>query len=729
MKDFLIDRYKIINLIGEGGMAKVYKAQHVRLGNVVAIKILHEELVRKSNIKQRFENEARIMAELTHPNIVKIIDYIEQDQILAIVMEYLEGLSLSSYIRQRKKLSNQEIKHFFTQVLDAFNLAHQKGIVHRDIKPSNIFVEKTNTIKILDFGIAKLVSSDLSITNAGQQMGSPLYMSPEQVRDSRNIDNLSDIYSLGVVLYHMVNGNPLYNDTSLSKFDIFNKIVYEPIPPLTDRPEFNHVIQKATQKNPSDRYLTCSEFLRDFNRIFEVGQTGHDDPRITENLKKEDKKDTKPSEKSLKSNIKDKTNETKTKNTVKKKKVVRKTDGKKKNDRQKNQRVRRTGKQKKVKKSGAGKAVWFILILLLLAGGGYFVYDNMQRTDEDSGINPPTGTTPDDGGKPETPKQERTHFTEKFRNNLANSITETSQQNYLMAVKADPAIIIKISNKGEKSGIYNISGIENPFVAADGKGEFFVVGNSKYYTKGIVISKFKENDSVWEKYYKEDILINNVYVDSKNNLLILVNMLSNGIRKNAVVLKYNNKGEQVAKILLDKRDVLYDVRENNNGYMFVGESKGKALILLTDMGLNKKSSKTFSFGKKVTGITKLDNAFYIVGEQKSEGDTNVFLMKLNSTGSSQWNDAKIFGEKNTFEVKPAIAVNGDKLIVATTQKSLSGRNTSIFVINKSGLTVGKDSEPNLELLSLKECRDGSIIMTTFNKNKKLTKVKKFFLNL
>ena len=255
-----------------------------------------------------------------------------------------------------------------------------------------------------------------------------------------------------------------------------------------------------------------------------------------------------------------------------------------------------------------------------------------------------------------------------------------------------------------------------------------MVGNAKNQ-KRLIITKIKDKNSVWEKYYAGDYLINKVFIDSKNNIIILANKLTDGLRKNAVILKYNNKGELKAEILLDKRDVLYDVRENAGGYIFVGESKGKALVLTTDMALNKKSSKTFSFGKKATSITKLNKVYYLTGEQKTAGDTNVFLMQLDANGNTQWDEPKIFGKKDTFEVKPAIAVNGDKLVIATTQKGSVGRNTLIFVVNKAGLTVGKDTEPDLELLSLKECRDGSILMTTFNKNKKLTKVKKLFLNL
>lgn len=261
----IIKKYKIIKLIGKGGMASIYEAINVDTGHKVAIKILAPELLNKSNLKQRFINEAKITARLNHPNIIKVIDLYEKDNIVAIIMELLEGMSLSDYIKRKGKVSKDEALYIFKQILQAIDYAHKKGIIHRDIKPSNVFLIKEGNalkVKVLDFGIAKLASSDMRMTATGMQMGTPLYMSPEQVKDTKNIDNLTDIYSLGVLLFFMLNGKEPYDIKTLSKFDVFEKIMYEKLPRIKEYGYLNDIIQKATQKKPSDRFLTCSEFYK-----------------------------------------------------------------------------------------------------------------------------------------------------------------------------------------------------------------------------------------------------------------------------------------------------------------------------------------------------------------------------------------------------------------------------------------------------------------------------------
>jgi serine/threonine-protein kinase len=248
--------YRITRLIGEGGMAKVYEAEHINLGNKVAIKILDPLLASKSNIKERFRNEARIMASLMHENIVRVIDYYEDDDnnVFAIVMEYLDGENLSDFIKSNGALSKELAYDLMVKILKAFGYAHSKGLVHRDVKPGNIFITSDKNIKILDFGIAKLLHQNAELTGTGMQMGTPMYMSPEQVKDSKHIDKRSDIYSLGVMLYYMLSGNPPYDTTTYSNFDIFNKIVNEPLPELSVNAELNIIIEKATAKQPEERY-------------------------------------------------------------------------------------------------------------------------------------------------------------------------------------------------------------------------------------------------------------------------------------------------------------------------------------------------------------------------------------------------------------------------------------------------------------------------------------------
>ncbi|MBE0662863.1 MAG: protein kinase [Bacteroidales bacterium] len=254
-----IFNYRITRLIGEGGMARVYEAVHEKFDKrSVAIKILDPILNANADIRHRFENEARIMASLDHPNIVKVLDYTDDSDRLAIVMEYLEGSTLSDFVKTNGALSPETASSLMLSILDAFQYAHDHGIIHRDVKPSNILLDDKLRPKIMDFGIAKLLT-DNSLTRTGTQMGTPTYMSPEQVRDVKDIDHRSDIYSLGVTLYFMITGAAPYSAATLSTFDIYTKIVHEPLPALTSNIQFSSVIAKATAKDPKDRFSTCME--------------------------------------------------------------------------------------------------------------------------------------------------------------------------------------------------------------------------------------------------------------------------------------------------------------------------------------------------------------------------------------------------------------------------------------------------------------------------------------
>lgn len=275
--------YRISRLIGEGGMATVYEAIHEKLDTKVAIKVLNPVLTANANIRQRFLQEAKMIASLNHQNIVKVIDYEEQSDFLAIVMEYLDGSDLSDYIKENGKLPLNESVRLFIKVLDAFSYAHSKCIVHRDVKPSNIFLVGNIEPKILDFGIAKMLETDAALTHTGTQMGTPVYMSPELVNADKNIDHRSDIYSLGVTLFYILQGQPPYDATTISNFQIFNKIYAEPLPLLSGVPDiFNQIIQKATAKKPDDRFQSCNEFgaaIADLE--LEQDKSKHANDRIT----------------------------------------------------------------------------------------------------------------------------------------------------------------------------------------------------------------------------------------------------------------------------------------------------------------------------------------------------------------------------------------------------------------------------------------------------------------
>ena len=267
-----IGKYKIIRLIGEGGMASVYEAEHEMLGTKVAVKVLNPLLSGNAQIKERFRNEAKLMASLDHANITKVLDFDEQPQQLSIVMEYLNGEDLNEKIKRNGALPEKEVVALFQQILSAFQYAHEKGIVHRDIKPSNIFILPDGRVKILDFGIAKLFGQGNEMTQTGTQMGTPIYMSPEQVKADKSIDHRSDIYSLGVTMFYALNGKPPYNSDTDSQFDIFNKIVYEPLPVLSMSVDFTELISKACNKNREERFQSCDEWLIALSQIYKPNE-------------------------------------------------------------------------------------------------------------------------------------------------------------------------------------------------------------------------------------------------------------------------------------------------------------------------------------------------------------------------------------------------------------------------------------------------------------------------
>ena len=261
-----IQNYKIISLLGEGGMANVYLGEHLTLKGKVAIKFLKDEFVANKNIRKRFLAEARILHQLSHVNIIKVTDFIDAGDIVAFVMEYIEGDSLSEFIIKKGKLTDTDVEYIFPQMLSAVEYIHEKGLVHRDVKPSNFMMTKEGTIKLLDFGIAKNTNDgalDYTQTTATHMMGTPLYMSPEQMRNTSEVTKQTDIYSLGVVLWQMVMNKKPYNAENLSLVEIQIQIFQEPL--ALTKTIWDPFIQKATKKKAEDRYLNARLFLKSFN--------------------------------------------------------------------------------------------------------------------------------------------------------------------------------------------------------------------------------------------------------------------------------------------------------------------------------------------------------------------------------------------------------------------------------------------------------------------------------
>ncbi len=261
----IIANYEIDELIDEGGMGSIYLGLHKFLPRKAAIKILNPLLKSKPEIIERFRNEALILSQLQHPNIVSLYDYIETDEGYFIIMEYVEGENLAEYIETTTgPIPQRRTINLFLKILDAVSHAHAKNIIHRDIKPSNFIITPESNVKVLDFGIAKSIDGkSKTITKIGLKVGTTFYMSPQQVK-GQVLDRRSDIYSLGVSLFQMVTGQPPYDENS-SEYDLYNSILNEAFPDPTDfyvgvSEDMKRVIQKATAKRPLDRYQSCQEF-------------------------------------------------------------------------------------------------------------------------------------------------------------------------------------------------------------------------------------------------------------------------------------------------------------------------------------------------------------------------------------------------------------------------------------------------------------------------------------
>ncbi|WP_299825996.1 serine/threonine-protein kinase [uncultured Pontibacter sp.] len=271
--DLLIPNYNLLRVIGEGGMATVYLGEHAHLGNKVAIKVLNSHYARHQQVRSRFLTEAKVLASFQHPHIVGVKDFYEEGDTLAFVMDYVEGLPLDEYLYTHNALRDPaKAIVFFSQMLDAFSYAHQKGVVHRDIKPGNLMVTQDGQVRVLDFGIAKLLETQVGAAKAtatGTMLGTPMYMSPEQInlKSGESIDHRSDIYALGVTLHQILSGRPPYDADTHSGFEMQMKIMTEPLSRLEQVPEWlQQVVDKATAKIRDDRFQSCSEFLQALRR-------------------------------------------------------------------------------------------------------------------------------------------------------------------------------------------------------------------------------------------------------------------------------------------------------------------------------------------------------------------------------------------------------------------------------------------------------------------------------
>ena len=246
---------EIVESLNEGGTASIYLGVNTWSGRPVAIKELKSDFFKNDYVRGKFIEEANQYLYLNHPNIVRLIDFIDEKSAQYLVMEYVDGQNLFEY--QRNVTGPMPVSMaalLISEVLLALQYAHENNVVHLDIKPANIMLSNNNEVKVLDFGI----SQDMNGKKSEKLMGSPSYMSPEQI-DSRDIDHRSDIYSLGVTLYELITGRVPYDDVQ-SREELFHAIRLKPVPSIGRDHAINRIIAKSTAKRKEERFQSCDEF-------------------------------------------------------------------------------------------------------------------------------------------------------------------------------------------------------------------------------------------------------------------------------------------------------------------------------------------------------------------------------------------------------------------------------------------------------------------------------------
>jgi len=270
--DIIDDKYRIVRLLGEGGMGAVYEGENTRIHRRVAIKVLHSNVANSDDAVQRFEREAQAAGRIGSEHIVEVLDLgdlASGDRYM--VMEYLEGESLNDRIASEGRLSPQTTASIVIDTLTGLRAAHEAGIIHRDLKPDNLFLlsdrgGKKDFVKIVDFGISKFsaMGGEFSMTRTGAVMGTPFYLSPEQAKGDRNLDKRADLYAVGVILYEAVAGKVPFDGETFN--ELLFKIVLEPIPPLSSvvpdiDPHFAAIVEKSMARDPNQRFQTADEMI------------------------------------------------------------------------------------------------------------------------------------------------------------------------------------------------------------------------------------------------------------------------------------------------------------------------------------------------------------------------------------------------------------------------------------------------------------------------------------
>lgn len=282
-RGFILGKYKLLRMLGKGGMSSVYLAEHILMRARRAIKVLPKNRVQDATYLDRFRIEARAAAKLDDPNIIRTYDIDEHDGQHYLVMEYVEGQDLHQYVREKGPLSFVAAANYIAQVARGLAHAHEMGLVHRDIKPANCLVDKNDVVKLLDMGLARLIDDEASLTldNNENVLGTADYLAPEQALNSHKADARSDVYSLGCTFYFLLTGHPPFPEGSISERLLKHQVETAPSI-LKDRPDAPPILvricEKMMAKKPSDRYQTAKEVeesLTDWlaDRGIEVGES------------------------------------------------------------------------------------------------------------------------------------------------------------------------------------------------------------------------------------------------------------------------------------------------------------------------------------------------------------------------------------------------------------------------------------------------------------------------
>ena len=271
-----IGSWTLVRELGHGGMGAVFEARHVSLNTQAAVKVLSAGLESREAFRQRFRREAEMQAQLRHPNVARVLDYLEDGGQWFLVLEYLDHGSLADHLSRGESVSRQQAVAWMRDALAGLGHAHEKGIVHRDVKPANLMFGARGEVVVMDFGIARAGTAP-GLTATGITVGTPQYMSPEQIMTPNQVDGRADIYSLGIVLYELLVGRRPFE--SRSEFSVLQAHVSEPPPPLhsidpTIPPELEAVVMRALAKAPEQRYADCAAMIRALDLVSGAAVTG-----------------------------------------------------------------------------------------------------------------------------------------------------------------------------------------------------------------------------------------------------------------------------------------------------------------------------------------------------------------------------------------------------------------------------------------------------------------------